>query len=37
MGIGGTILLTFGIAAAIVLGIMYLVYWLFYKPRYQDT
>jgi hypothetical protein len=37
MSIGGTILLTLGIAAAIVLGIMYIVYWLFYKPGSQET
>ncbi|MFA4860933.1 hypothetical protein [Methanoregula sp.] len=36
MAIGTTILLTLGIAAAIVLGIMYLIYWLFYKPQDVD-
>jgi hypothetical protein len=36
MSLGAMILLALGIAAAIVIGVLYLIYWLFYKPRYKD-
>ena len=36
MSIGTMILLAIGIAAAIIIGIAYLIYWLFYKPRCED-
>jgi NADH:ubiquinone oxidoreductase subunit 5 (subunit L)/multisubunit Na+/H+ antiporter MnhA subunit len=36
MSLGAMILLALGIAAAIVIGVFYLIYWLFYKPRYKD-
>jgi len=36
MSFGTMILLAIGLAAVIILGGIYLVYWLFYKPRYDN-
>jgi len=36
MSFGTTIMVALVLAAAIILGIAYLVYWLFFKPRNPD-
>jgi hypothetical protein len=36
MNVGTTIIIALTLAGTILLGIVYLIYWLFYKPRYND-
>ena len=36
LNFGITIMIVLVLAGAIILGVMYLIYWLFYKPRYND-